>query len=209
MSRERWHCLTVSTNKSYKESFSRNCTSASASADCADSVAFARSAALTCAAAPCSSIARRTSPYVRRPTPGDLCLEIPGGAGGVDARQRRVEIDGRKQPRPRLRDQRQRLAIVGLVLLQGLVGDGDLGLEKGEFAIAEQLPPFAFGEIVARRGDLPALDFLVLRRNDRRRTHIIRANHKAARQRRRGADRREAAPTLKTRNHVPAMRAGA
>ena len=80
------------------------------------------------------------------------------------ARERGVEIERRKQARARLGDHRQRLPIIGLVLLQGLIGDGDCRLEPVEFGIVEDAPPLRPWEIVARRGELPALDLFIVRR---------------------------------------------
>ena len=153
--------------------------------------------------------AAHLAPDVERPTGADLCVEqIADLPRARRARQRGIEIESRIKSRARLGDQRQRLAIIGLVGLQGLVGDRDLRLQPVELGIAEQLPPFALGEVVARRGGLPALDFLVLGGNDRGGALIVGPDGGAADQRQRQSRRRPGRPTTKDHDPAPATRAG-
>ena len=74
--------------------------------------------------------------------------------------------------------------------------------------IGEQPPPFALGEVVARTGELPALDFLVLGRDDRGGAEIVGPDRRTGRQRQRQrGDRRPsfAPPSFMTLD--PASRA--
>ena len=109
------------------------------------------------------------APEIDRPAPADQRTDSGRRAGR--ARDRGIVAEGRKQLGARLGDQRFGLTEIGLVGLQRLVGDLDLGLQAVEQRIVEELPPVALGEIVARAAELPALDLLVLGGNDRRRPH--------------------------------------
>ena len=106
------------------------------------SVALARSAALTCGRrALLLDRAPHLAPDVERPAAADLRRR----AWSVDLRPglARASSDGSKlsvgiKPGARLGDQRQRLAVIGFVGLQGLVGDGDLRLQPVELGVAKQ-----------------------------------------------------------------------
>src|SRR6185437_15490594 len=92
----------------------------------------------------------------------------------------------------RLVDERERLPIIGFVRLDGLVGHHDDPHEPVELRIVKYGPPRAFWLVGARRGRLPALDLLELRRHDRRRPHEVRTDGRARRkgnatEKRRGA----------------------
>ena len=95
-----------------------------------------------------------------------------------------------KESGARLIDERQRLAIVGLVRLDRLVGHHDDPHELVELRIMKDGPPRAFRLVCARRRDLPALDLLELRRHDRRRPLEVGTDRRTSGERKRGDKRR-------------------
>ena len=147
------------------------------------------------------------SPDVERPAAANLRVQ------DIDARvltrETRVVIQGRIEARAGFADERERLPVVGLVRLQGLVRDGDHSFQAVEFTIPESLPPLALCEIVARRTDLPALEFLVLRGNDSGRLLIIRSDRRAAREGRPDGQQRDALGKRTSPTHAPAIVSGA
>ena len=106
------------------------------------------------------------TPDVERPCPRGFRGQIR--LRGRGARRRAGAVDSGKEAGARLIDERQPLAIVGLVRLDRLVGHHDDPHELVKFRIMKNGPPRAFGLVCARRRDLPALDLLELRRHDRR-----------------------------------------
>ena len=87
---------------------------------------------------------------------------------GRRARRGARAVDGRKESGPRLIDERQALAEIGLVRLDRLVGHHDDPHKLRELWVVKNGPPLAFGLVRARRRDLPPFDLLELRRHDRR-----------------------------------------
>ena len=141
-------------------------------------------------------------PDVERPDPGSF-----GGQGrelGRTALSGAGPVDGRKEPRARLVDKRQRLAKVGLVRLDRLIGHGDDALEPIELRIMKYGPPLAFRLALPRRRDLPALDLLELRRHDRRRPLKVGADRRAAGKRPRDEKRRHARDAPRSASAPPA-----
>src|SRR6202142_2151778 len=130
------------------------------------------------------------TPDVERPRPRGFGRERRDGGRG--ARRGAGPIDGRKEPGPRLVDERQRLAIIGLVRLDRLVGHDDDSYELVKFRIMKNRPPGAFGLALARRRDLPALDLLELGGHDRRRPLEVGTDRHASGDRKSGDKRRRA-----------------
>ena len=93
-------------------------------------------------------------------------------------------------PERGLVDERQRRAIIGFVRLDRLVGDDDVSHQLIELRVVKHRPPLAFRLAFARRRDLPALDLLELRRDERRRPLEVGADRRASRERQCREERR-------------------
>ena len=139
---------------------------------------LARVAALTSAPACWASTSRRTWPQMSS-------VHIPEASAvrfvtlRRTPRRRTSPLDGRKKPGAGLVDERQRLAIIGLVRLDRLVGNDNDRSQPIEFRVVKYRPPCALRLALARRRDLPALDLLELRRHDRRRPLEVGADRRA------------------------------
>ena len=128
------------------------------------------------------------APDIQGPRPRGFRSQVR--AARQAARRRASAVNGGKEPGARLVDERQRLTVIGLVRLDGLVGHHDDPHELVKLRIMKNGPPVAFRLVCARRGDLPALDLLELRRHDCRGAFKVRTDRRAAGDRNRGDKRR-------------------
>ena len=128
------------------------------------------------------------APDVQCPRPRGFRSQIR--AARQTAGRRARAVDGGKEPGARLIDQRQRLTVIGLVRLDRLVGHHDDPHELVKLRIVKNGPPLALRLVCARRGDLPALDLLELRRHDRRGAFKVGTDRRTAGDRNRGDKRR-------------------
>ena len=128
------------------------------------------------------------TPDVERPRPGGFRGQIR--AARQTASRRARAVDSGKEPGARLIDERQSLPVIGLVRLDRLVGHRDDPHELVKFRIVKNGPPLAFRLVRARRGDLPALDLLELRRHDRRRAFEVGTDRRTSGKRKSGDKRR-------------------
>ena len=128
-------------------------------------------------------------PDVERPRSSGFRSQVR--AARQTARRRTRAADSGKEPGARLIDKRQRLPVIGLVRLDRLIGHRDDPHELVKLRIVKNGPPLAFRFVCARRGDLPALDLLELRRHDRRGAFKVGTDRRTTRTSDRGEKRRQ------------------
>ena len=163
-------------------------------------------------------LAPHLPPHVEGPGARRLAGQVRDGplaaGGGRRMRGRAVGVDGRKEPGARLADQRKRLAKLASSALTVWFDTATARSSRSSSGSRNTAHHSPFGSLVPRRGDLPALDLLVLAA--KRSQPAARSRGRPARSRRAprrpGSARRSrrtiARPASVPHSPLPAPRAG-